>query len=109
MNEIELDLDLDLQFELDLDLATTASIEDVLQAIQDREGTPPDKNRMVFAGKQLERGRTLADYNILSGSTLRLRERNKVSLGAYLVTENVSEKEVGCVTACSARAACAGV
>lgn len=88
--EIYIDLKIVGQANLTLEVVSGDSIDNIKEKIQEKTGFSPDAQRLFFGEKELENGRTLADYNIHKESTLSLRLQKTMQLGTDALNKTVN-------------------
>ena len=88
--EIYIDLTIVGQANLTLEVVSGDSIDNIKEKIQEKTGFSPDAQRLFFGEKELENGRTLADYNIHKESTLSLRLQKTMQLGTDALNKTVN-------------------
>ena len=88
--EIYIDLTIVGQANLTLEVVSGDNIDNIKEKIQEKTGFSPDVQRLFLGEKELENGRTMADYNIHKGSTLSLRLQKTIQLGTDALNKTVN-------------------
>ena len=88
--EIYIDLKIVGQAKLTLEVVSGDSVDNIKEKIRDKTGFSPDAQRLFFGEKELENGRTMADYNIHKESTLRLRLQKTIQNGTDALNKTVN-------------------